>query len=68
MDIQILTLCIAHRQRIIDAVDGSSSPTLDLSNMDSEDEDAMDTMLGRRGPSAEALTKINDYRRSLVVF
>ncbi|TBU40199.1 timeless-domain-containing protein [Dichomitus squalens] len=58
---QILTLCIAHRQRIIDSVDGSSSKTIDLSNMDSEDEDAMDAVLGLRGPSAEALAKINDY-------
>ena len=35
--------------------------------MDSEDEDTMDTMLGRRGPSAEALAKINDYRTSVAV-
>ena len=66
MDGQLLTLCIAHRQRIIDDVDGSSSKTIDLSNMDSEDEETMDTMLGRRGPSAEALAKINDYRESHV--
>lgn len=64
---QLLTLCIAHRQRIIDDVDGSSSKTIDLSNMDSEDEDVMDAMLGRRGPSAEALAKINDYRKSIVI-
>ena len=50
---QILTLCIGHRLRIIEDVDGSSSRTIDLSTMDSDDED-MDAVLGRRGPSALA--------------
>ena len=35
--------------------------------MDSEDEDAVDTALGLRGPSAEARAKINDYRMCLLV-
>ncbi|KAI0752629.1 timeless-domain-containing protein [Daedaleopsis nitida] len=58
---QILTLCIAHRTRIIEDVDGSSSKTIDLSQIDSDDDEDMDVVLGRRGPSAEALAKINDY-------
>ncbi|TFK80719.1 timeless-domain-containing protein [Polyporus arcularius HHB13444] len=58
---QILTLCIAHRKRTIEDVDGSSSKTIDLSTMDSSDDEDMDAMLGRRGPSAEALARINDY-------
>ena len=62
---QILTLCILHRQRIIEDVDGSSSKTIDLTNFDSSDEEDVDAVLGRRGPSAEALAKINDYRRWL---
>ena len=62
-----MTLCIAHRQRIIDDVDGSSSKTIDLSNMDSEDEDAVDAALGLRGPSAEARAKINDYCKCLLI-
>ena len=59
----MLTLCIAHRTRIIEDVDGSSSKTIDLSQIDSEDDDDMQAALGQRGPSAEALAKINDYRR-----
>ncbi|KAH9924971.1 timeless-domain-containing protein [Epithele typhae] len=59
---QILLLCIGSRLKIIEDVDGSSSKTIDLSNLDSEnDDDDIDAMLGRRKPSAEALAKIRDY-------
>lgn len=62
MVVQILTMCIAHRTRIIEDVDGSSSKVIDLSNVDSDDDEDMDNALGQRGPSAQALAKINDYR------
>lgn len=55
-------MCIAHRTRIIEDVDGSSSKVIDLSNVDSDDDEDMDNALGQRGPSAQALAKINDYR------
>ncbi|CDO77442.1 hypothetical protein BN946_scf184857.g49 [Trametes cinnabarina] len=58
---QILSLAVAHRQKVIDDVDGTPSKTIDLSNVDSGDESDVDAMLGRRPPSAEALAKINDY-------
>ncbi len=54
-------MCIAHRTRIIEDVDGSSSKVIDLSNVDSDDDEDMDNALGQR-PSAQALAKINDYR------
>lgn len=55
-------MCIAHRTRIIEDVDGSTSTAIDLTQIDSEDEEDMEAVLGRRMPSAEALAKINDYR------
>ncbi|KAI0649834.1 timeless protein-domain-containing protein [Trametes meyenii] len=58
---QILSLAIAHRQRIIDDVDGAPSKTIDLTGGDSGDESDIDALLGRRPPSGEALAKINDY-------
>ncbi|OSD01035.1 timeless-domain-containing protein [Trametes coccinea BRFM310] len=58
---QILSLAIAHRQRIIDDVDGAPSKTIDLTGVDSGNESHVDAMLGRRPPSTEALAKINDY-------
>ncbi|KAI8989035.1 timeless-domain-containing protein [Trametes punicea] len=58
---QILSLAIAHRQKIIDDVDGARSKTIDLTGADSGDESDVDAMLGRRPPSGEAIAKINDY-------
>ena len=55
-----MQLCIAHRLRTIADVDGSSSKEIDLTQLDSDDDD-VDAILNRRGPSAEALAKINDY-------
>lgn len=43
-------------------MDGSSSKAIDLSQMESDDED-IQAVLQRRGPSAEALAKISDYRK-----
>ena len=54
-----MKLCIAHRQKIIEDVDGSSSK-IDLSRLQSDDED-VDAVVNRKGPSAAALAKINDY-------
>ena len=54
-----MKLCIAYRQKIIEDVDGSSSK-IDLSRLESDDED-VDAVVNRKGPSAEALAKINDY-------
>ncbi|KAI0657606.1 timeless-domain-containing protein [Cubamyces menziesii] len=60
---QILTLAIAHRQKIIEDVDGAPSKTIDLTgaNSDNESDVDVDAMLGRRAPSGEAMAKINDY-------
>ena len=62
---QILTLAIAHRQKIIEDVDGAPSKTIDLTgaNSDNESDVDVDAMLGRRAPSGEAMAKINDYRK-----
>ncbi|KAI0772965.1 timeless-domain-containing protein [Trametes elegans] len=59
---QILSLAIAHRQKIIEDVDGApSSKTIDLTAGDSDAESDMNDVLGRRPPSKEAAEKINDY-------
>ncbi|KAH9903300.1 timeless-domain-containing protein [Cubamyces lactineus] len=60
---QILSLAIAHRQKIIEDVDGAPSKTIDLTgaNSDNESDVDIDAILGRRAPSGEAIAKINDY-------
>ncbi|KAI0634374.1 timeless-domain-containing protein [Trametes polyzona] len=59
---QILALAIAHRQKIIDDVDGAPSKTVDLTgDSDSETEEDVNALPGRRLPSGEAMAKINDY-------
>ncbi|KAI0827274.1 timeless protein-domain-containing protein [Trametes gibbosa] len=61
---QILSLAIHHRQKIIDDVDGAPSKSIDLTNAEDSEDEAVgdaDALLGRRQPSREAIAKINDY-------
>ncbi|KAI0942849.1 hypothetical protein AcV7_002147 [Taiwanofungus camphoratus] len=59
---QILMLAIGHRQRIIEDIDGSSSHAKDDEDTDGDiDAAELDSKAGLRGPSSEALAKINDY-------
>ena len=58
--VQILTLCIAHRTRIIDDVDGSSSKTIDEDDQDELDSAALEL----RTASLDAVAKFADFSES----
>ncbi|CCM05491.1 uncharacterized protein FIBRA_07712 [Fibroporia radiculosa] len=56
---QILAFAISQRQRIIEDTDGSTSQVNAMSDEDADD--GAEIVVASRGPSSEALAKINDY-------